>query len=230
MPINMHLTDVIPWGRSLAEYQAMFSLSQEDLNKKRILGCGDGPASFNAEATAQGGRVISADPIYAFSRQQIESRILESYSTIMAQLASHQADYIWDLMQSVENVGRQRMQAMNRFLADYDIGKHQERYVEAALPTLPFESKIFDLALCSHFLFLYSSQVALKAHIEGAREMCRVAAEVRIYPLVAMKGGLSPHLPAVMDALQAEGIQTNLAPVSYRFQKGATQMLVLRRQ
>ena len=33
----------------------MFDLSAADLGR-RILGCGDGPASFNAELTAQGGR------------------------------------------------------------------------------------------------------------------------------------------------------------------------------
>ncbi len=47
----MKLENVVPWGRSLAEYQAMFALSEEEL-QKRILGCGDGPASFNAEMTS----------------------------------------------------------------------------------------------------------------------------------------------------------------------------------
>ena len=33
---------VVPWGRSLAEYQAMFGLNATDLDGL-ILGCGDGP-------------------------------------------------------------------------------------------------------------------------------------------------------------------------------------------
>ena len=37
-----------PWGRNLAEYSAMFKLSSTELEAS-ILGCGDGPASFNAE-------------------------------------------------------------------------------------------------------------------------------------------------------------------------------------
>ena len=49
----MKLEQVVPWGRSLAEYRAMFALSEADL-QRRILGCGDGPASFNAEMTAAG--------------------------------------------------------------------------------------------------------------------------------------------------------------------------------
>ncbi len=53
----MELTSVVPWGRSFSEYQAMFSLNESDLTKT-ILGCGDGPASFNAELTKAGGNVI----------------------------------------------------------------------------------------------------------------------------------------------------------------------------
>jgi hypothetical protein len=41
------LDSVVPWGRSFDEYVAMFALSEEDLGR-RVLGCADGPASFNA--------------------------------------------------------------------------------------------------------------------------------------------------------------------------------------
>jgi len=37
----MELSEVVPWGRSLSEYIEMFSLSENDLEKK-ILGCGGG--------------------------------------------------------------------------------------------------------------------------------------------------------------------------------------------
>jgi hypothetical protein len=70
----MKLEEVVPWGRNLAEYRSMFSLSATDLNAK-ILGCGDGPASFNAEMTELGHSVVSIDPIYQFSTEQIEQRV-----------------------------------------------------------------------------------------------------------------------------------------------------------
>jgi hypothetical protein len=72
--VTFTLTDVVPWGRSFDEYVAMFHLADADLARS-ILGCGDGPASFNAELTRRGGRVVSADPIYRFSADQIRSRI-----------------------------------------------------------------------------------------------------------------------------------------------------------
>jgi hypothetical protein len=41
------LDTVVPWGRSYDEYLAMFGLSGDEL-RLRLLGCGDGPAAFNA--------------------------------------------------------------------------------------------------------------------------------------------------------------------------------------
>ncbi len=222
----MELKDVVPWGRSLAEYRSMFSLTDPDLGKK-ILGCGDGPASFNAEMTAASAHVISADPVYAFSAIQIRSRIADVYPTIMEQLTRHRDSYIWDHFSGVGHVASTRMQAMERFLQDYEAGRQQGRYVQAALPILPFENQAFELALCSHFLFLYSTQVNLETHVAGVRELCRVAREVRIYPLVSLEGVESPHLGPVIERLQAEGIEARREPVDYRFQKGATDMLVL---
>jgi hypothetical protein len=44
---------IVPWGRSFDEYRQMFALTEADLGG-RLVGCGDGPASFNAEATRRG--------------------------------------------------------------------------------------------------------------------------------------------------------------------------------
>lgn len=52
------LKNIVPW-RSFDEYVAMFALTDEDL-RKNILGCGDGPADFNAEITKRGGKIVSA--------------------------------------------------------------------------------------------------------------------------------------------------------------------------
>jgi hypothetical protein len=43
----MKLESVVPFSRSLNEYIQMFNLTTADLSQ-RILGIGDGPASFNA--------------------------------------------------------------------------------------------------------------------------------------------------------------------------------------
>lgn len=79
------LDKVIPWGRSCEEYLAMSGLTNNDL-RHRILGCGDGPASFNSELTKRGGHVVSIDPIYALSAGQIQNRISETYETVIRQM------------------------------------------------------------------------------------------------------------------------------------------------
>ena len=60
-------------------------LSDEELTSQ-ILGVGDGPASFNSEMKTLGHTVVSVDPIYAFSKQQIEQRIQKTYDTVISQV------------------------------------------------------------------------------------------------------------------------------------------------
>lgn len=79
------LDQVVPWGRSFDEYRCMFALTEEDLDRTMI-GCGDGPASFNAEATRRGGRIVSCDPIYRFEESQIQERIADFSETMLARL------------------------------------------------------------------------------------------------------------------------------------------------
>jgi len=104
----MELNNIVPWGRSFKEYQAMFSLSAEDLDS-RILGCGDGPASFNAELTKVGGSIVSLDSIYQFSREQIHSRIDRVYPEVLSQVAKNRGDFIWDSIVNVDELGHVRM-------------------------------------------------------------------------------------------------------------------------
>ena len=101
----MELSKVVPWGRSLSEYREMFSLSEEDLNGN-ILGCGDGPACFNAQIAQNGGNVISVDPIYQFNSNEIRSRINEVYPQIMEQMSKKMVDYVWKNIRTVEELGR----------------------------------------------------------------------------------------------------------------------------
>ncbi len=203
----------------------MFNISDIDL-QRGILGCSDGPASFNAILTRRGGHVVSVDPVYQFTADQIRDQIDKVYPNILAQMEENAGSYNWDSIESVENLGRVRMHAMQEFLSDFETGFKSGRYIFASLPTLPFCSQQFELALCSHFLFLYSDQVSLGQHVAGMKELCRVACEVRVYPLISLDGTHSKHLPAVIEALTATGIQVSLESVGYRFQRGAAEMLV----
>lgn len=202
----------------------MFALTEPELSLRNV-GCGDGPSSFNAELTKGGGKVISVDPIYRFDAGQIRDRLSETYDTVMRQMHENQDDYVWDTIPSVEELGGVRKAAMDVFLADYDVGKNDGRYLTGELPSLPFEDRQFDLALCSHFLFLYSAQFSAEFHIQAIQEMVRVAEEVRVFPLLTLEGARSPHLDFVTDELKNSGFAVEVKRVPYEFQRGGNEML-----
>ena len=224
----MQLDDIVPWGRSFAEYTQIFQLTDSDL-KKHILGCGDGPASFNAELTQKGGKVISIDPIYQFSKTDIKNKINKTCLLVLSEVEKNHDNFIWQDIQSVEQLKSIRLDAMNRFLDDYIKGKKERRYQKGALPTLSFAPGQFDLALCSHYLFLYSDHLSQAYHIHSIIELLRIAREVRIYPLVTLKNLTSKYVEPVCKELSASGFHVEINETPYRFQKNATRMLKVTR-
>lgn len=215
----------VPWGRSLEEYSRMFDLSARDLAGK-ILDCAAGPASFNAEMHRRGASVVSCDPLYEFSADGIRKRIGENYDMMVEASKQRREQFIWQEIQSPEHLGQVRMQAMNLFLEDFPAGIFEGRYRPSELPALPFRTDEFDLALCSHFLFTYSDSLTIEFHLDSIRELCRVAKEARIFPLLpSFASERSPHLSAVIEELTAEGYACEVTRVPYEFQKGANEML-----
>lgn len=221
------LEEVVPWGRSFEEYQAMFALSDKDLSE-RILGCADGPASFNSGLTKRGGRIVSADPLYRFSREEIRNRIDQVFETVLGETRKNAHEFVWETIPSVEELGRTRREAMDDFLDDYLEGLDQERYIDASLPELPFRVKEFDLALCSHYLFLYSPHLSRDFHLRSIQELCRVAREVRIFPLLELGAVPSRHLDEIQEKLQGPEYTVSIVPVEYEFQRGGNRMMTVR--
>lgn len=224
----MHLEEVVPWGRSKAEYLEMFDLTPEDLNR-RILDCAAGPASFNAEATEEGYEIISCDPIYRFTAEGIQARIDATRETMISNARARKDEFVRDDIESPDLLGEIRMAAMRRFLADFPQGFKEGRYVVDELPDLGFTDGQFDLALCSAFLFTYSEQLSLEFHIASIEEMCRVARKARIFPLLKAYGGKSPLLQPVMKALRERGYRVEIRRVPYEFQCGGNEMLTVAR-
>ena len=156
--MSIQYKDIVPWGRNFDEYSRMFNLTESEL-RLRLLGCGDGPASFNVECNERGGRVISIDPLYHFRLDEIETRIAETYEDVIRQTRANQDKFIWTDISSPDELGRIRMEAMKQFLASYEDGKANGKYVPGELPELPFADQSFEIALCSHFLFLYTDNL-----------------------------------------------------------------------
>ncbi len=222
------LSGVVPWGRNFREYRRMFMLSEDDL-KGKIAGFGDGPACFNAELTENGGTVISFDPIYRFSKEDIERRIEEVRAEVMKQMRQNADNYVWTDIKSLDELENVRMSAMRRFLEDYGKGKREGRYVFHELPNrLPFEDDFFDLGLSSHFLLMYTS-LGLDFHIKAMEEMLRVCREIRIFPIVDLDAEKTELIGDVIGYFQKE-FHAGTVKTEYEFQKGDNKMLIIKKE
>jgi len=217
--------DIVPWGRSYDEYLRMFNLTESEL-KLKILGCGDGPASFNSECNKRGGHVTSVDPIYSLSKEEIQKRIAETYDDVLGQTGSNWEKFRWDVIKSIEELGQIRMEAMTIFLDSYEQGKKEGKYIPASLPVLPFRDGEFDIALSSHFLFLYTDNLSYDFHVGSIREMLRVAQEVRIFPLLEVNANKSPYVERIIKEFRSESIEVR--KVNYEFQIGGNELLIIR--
>ena len=224
----MKLENVVPFGRSLDEYRKMFALSQRELGLN-ILGVADGPASFNAELSALGGRVISIDPIYAFQAPQIKARFDNVLDKIIDQVEATPDDWVWSYHGSPGGLRANRIRVTDTFVEDFTMRRDSGCYIAGELPSLPFADRQFDLALCSHFLFLYSEHFSLEFHWASMLEMLRIANEVRIFPLLTLMLEKSPYLATLLERLAKAGYSLEIRRVEYQLQRCGNEMLVVTR-
>ena len=222
------LKNVVPFGRSLEEYVKIFNLSPYDLSK-RILGVGDGPASFNAQATKLGAKVTSIDPIYQLSKEEILQKFNEVVDNIIEQIKATPDDWVWSYHQSPDDLRANRVKAIATFVDDCDRGRQERRYQVGALPKLSFDDNEYDLALCSHFLFLYSDHYDYQFHYDSIVEMLRVSQEVRIFPLLTLTLQTSPYCDRLIHELSQQGYTVATVNVEYELQKGGNKMLVIQK-
>jgi hypothetical protein len=85
----------------------------------------------------------------------------------------------------------------------------------------------FDLAVCSHFLFLYSEHFSYEFHLSSILEMCRIAKEVRIFPILTLKQNRSPYLERIIEQLRSHGMSAEVRKVDYELQRNGNQALFI---
>ncbi len=202
----------------------MFALTPADV-AGGVLDCGGGPASFTAESAAAGVRVAAVDPLYAQAGAEIEARFEATLEPMLAQVRATPADWTWSYHRGPEDLAANRRAALARFLADYEAGRREQRYLVGELPALPLRAGAFGLALCSHLLFLYSTLLSEEFHVRSVLELCRVAGEVRLFPLLTLAREPSVHVAAVREAVGAAGWRSAVVAVNYELQRGGNQML-----
>ena len=75
--------------------------------------------------------------------------------------------------------------------ADFSADFNTSNYHYGKLPNLEALDDAFDLCLSGHFLFTYDDRFDYDFHLSSILELCRVAREVRIFPLVDMNNSKS---------------------------------------
>ncbi|TFG76688.1 MAG: SAM-dependent methyltransferase [Thermodesulfobacteriales bacterium] len=220
----MKLKNVVPLGRSFDEYRLMFNLSKSDLGK-RIIGVGDGPASFNAEMNEMGKTVVSVDPIYFFSAKDISHKFNKVFDNIIEQVKNTPGDWTWTYHMSPDDLRNHRIEALDRFTSDFEQGKKEGRYITGELPALQFQDGAFNIALCSHLLFLYSEHYDYNFHKASVYEMLRVSEEVRIFPLLDLMLRRSPYIGPLIKELERDGYKVKIKKVPYEIQRGGNEMM-----
>lgn len=225
------------FGRTLAEYRRLFALGDaRDLAPgARVLDVAAGPSSFTAEATARGVRAVAADPLYGTRAEALALVARGDHARVAAQMRAKP-----DLMRpgaasfpDIESAITERRVAAERFLADYEDGFLQGRYVGAALPGLPFADGSFDLTLCAHLLFLHAGLFDHAFHVAACRELVRVTragGEVRLHPLCGGDGRRYARLDELRAELAAEGVASEVRAVDGAFFRAADATLALRRR
>lgn len=219
--------DILVSSRSFAEYVAFFDLDTEAL-PARILDCSAGASSFVAEAHARGVDAVAVDPVYALAPGALAARANAGVPSGNSMIDANSDRFVFDWYQTPQRRAEMRRAALVTFQGHHH--SYPDRYIAAALPELAFANAAFDLALCSHLLFTWATQLDEQWHFAALVELCRVAEEVRVFPLVLQGTGESVEfLPNLRTRLHNQcRINSEIVPVPYEFQIGARHMLKLR--
>ena len=209
------------WVYSMADYCQMFDLTEEDL-KLAILDYPAGISSFNAEMNDRGHKVLSGDQHYKMPLDEMKTFSQQVFEVNKRHLKEHGEILRGD--QNIESILADWQQRQERFLQDYEQGKKEHRYQCMTLPRLPFDKQVFDIALCSDHLF-HNYVAEEKNQSAIIEELCRVAKEVRIFPLQDEKGKIGENLGHLMLATQQKGCGIEVREVPYHEMKGGNAML-----
>lgn len=215
-------------GRTFEEYIDLFNLEFEHLRGKRILDCPAGACSFTARANELGVDVTACDIVYDHPVESLEKKGHLDIEHVMGNMEQVKGNYNWNYFKDINSLKTHRLEALKTCVADMKKAAH--RYFPAVLPELPFDNEAFDVLLSAHFLFMYSDRFDLSFHIQTLKEMLRVTKEeIRIFPLVDLKGERYGELNAIIDYLKEQGCTTEEVPVQYEFQVNANSMLKIQK-
>lgn len=216
--------DILMWGHSYDAYTRMFALTDAEL-KLKILDCCGGPSSFNTLLTQKGGQVVSTDKLFDLSKKKIEQKIDEVFSEMLTIVEAHKDRFTWDEIKSPEELAAIRRENIDIFLDDFEQGLEEGRFITDMPPDLHFQHYEFDLALASHYFFANCPDQTVEFHVEAVANLCDVAKEVRIFPLLDSMGEIPEIVGPVTQGLHQAGLGVEIKAAPYKFQEKGNAML-----
>jgi hypothetical protein len=223
----MELVQLMMWGNSFDDYCHIFDLKNDSLPRS-ILDCSNVPSSFNAEVIQHNTlniKVVSCSQAYRDTFDALSKHSTQMLEKIDTSIKNHASKIEWKQYPSKDNFKNSRTVSVETFLKDYKSGLSQRRYIPvSSLTKLPFKDNEFDMVLCCASLF-NTDESTLESCLEIIKELCRVANEARIYPLLDNHGNNSTLLGPVALALQASNYGLEIRHVNYDFIRGGNAML-----
>ena len=213
-------------GRTLAEYQAMFALDADDLNK-RIFNAASGVSSVAAEATDN--NITSGDIIYQFDYETLADKCSADYDKTVVEVEKKAGMFNFDFYGGLNGHLEARKQAYTKFLADYR--NDRSKYIPLAFPHTNFTNDAFDLTLVSHLLFLYEEKLDYQFHKATIQELLRITRdEIRIFPLVNLTGARSAFVDKTINDKTFSECRFEIRKVDYSVFKNANEYLSIRKK
>ena len=225
---QLDLKSIALIGRTFEEYYDMFKLNDTLLKNENILDVASGVSSFCAQANRQGFNVTASDRIYTFSATEIEQKCSQDLGMIIKQLPDIADLYMWNFFKDMESLEAQREKAYKLFIEDFK-NYGTKRYVPVEYPLTGFPNEQFTISLISHFLFLYEDKLNYDFHKKTIMELLRITSkEIRIFPIVNMKGDKSSLVNTLMQDKDFERFHITIKKVCYEFMRNGNEMMVIK--
>lgn len=217
------------WGLSYDNLVAMFALDADDLSKK-ILNCMGCPSSFNPIAYEKGYHLVTSSDIYGSDKDTLKARAKNEVEQAIEYIIANPGRFYSATIETPEKYRAFLLDNLKKFFKTYEAEKTEARYSSEALPEIAFDDNAFDLAICPHFVFNSNPNFDTQFQIDCLQELCRVASECRIFPLLDTQGNRPEKLDEIIDHFNKSGYHTSINAVSYQLQRNADSMLVIKRK
>lgn len=172
--------------------------------------------------------VEACDIAYIFNASELYNKGKDDLNHTIEKMQLSKSNYSWSYFENINHLKKHRIQALKNCV--YDMKRHPKSYKVASLPKIPYGDNEFDILLSAHFLFMYADHFDYRFHKQTINEMLRVTKnEIRIFPIVNLKGERYEKLDEITNYLAKLGCKTEEVKVDYEFQANANTMLKIKK-